>query len=114
MKIGNGKCKHRIFKCIYHRFFTSFSSNLFGSHQRTNNMMECYNRNFAKDFSKEKPGLFEWCESLEKHANKRERNWRDAKSGSYTNGQKRKDVVWPKIPQDFEAFCPKKKRKRVG
>ena len=36
-------------------------------------MMECYNRNFAKDFSKEKPELFEWCESLEKHANKRER-----------------------------------------
>ena len=32
----------------------------------------------------------------------------DALMGRYTHRQKRKEVSWPEIPQDFDGWAPKK------
>ena len=79
--------------------------------QRTNNVMERYNRDFNKLFPCIQPSLFNFCECLHSEANRWLTRHEDARNGVFTGGQKRRSVDWPEIPLDFEEWSPKKRRK---
>ncbi len=86
---------------------------LISRHQRTNNVMESYNREFNSLFDSPKPGLFVFCERVKDEALRWESRHKDSLLGRYTHRQKRKDVKWPEIPREFNEWVPKKKTKRT-
>ncbi len=96
-----GKCEYRneIYLYVYH--------------QRTNNVMESYNREFNSLFDSPNPGLFVFCERVKDEALRWESRHKDSLLGRYTHRQKRKDVKWPEIPKEFNEWVPKKKTKRT-
>jgi hypothetical protein len=75
--------------------------------------MERYNREFNDLFDSPKPGLFVFCERIKDEAMRWESRHQDALMGRYTHRQKRKDVAWPEIPEDFDEWAPKK-RENLG
>ena len=77
--------------------------------QRTNNVMERYNRDFNKLFSCDRPSLFNFCECLYVEAKRWLTQHEDALNGIFTGGQTRNNVDWPQIPTDFEGWSPKKR-----
>jgi hypothetical protein len=70
--------------------------------------MEIYNREFNGLFDSPKPGLFVFCERVKDEAMRWESRHQDALMGRYTHRQKRKDLSWPEIQQDFDGWAPKK------
>jgi hypothetical protein len=70
--------------------------------------MERYNREFNGLFDSPKPGLFVFCERVKDEAMRWESRHQDGLMGRYTHRQKRKEVSWPEIPQDFDGWAPKK------
>ena len=76
--------------------------------------MQRYNRDFNNLFDSPSPGLFVFCEKVREEAVRWEKRHEDALKGRFTNRQGRKDVPWPGIPDDFEEWELKKKRKKVG
>ena len=82
-------------------------------HQRTNNVMESYNREFNGLFDSPKPGLFVFCERIKDEAMRWEMRHKDALSGRYMHRQKRKEVRWPDVPADFDEWSPKKRNKQT-
>jgi len=86
---------------------------LISRHQRTNNVMESYNREFNSLFDSPKPGLFVFCERVKDEALRWESRHKDSLLRRYTHRQKRKDVKWPEIPREFNEWVPKKKTKRT-
>ena len=72
--------------------------------------MERYNREFNGLFDSPKPGLFVFCERVKDEAMRWESRHQDALMGRYTHKQKRKEVSWTEIPQDFDEWAPKKRR----
>ena len=87
------------------------------SHQRTNNAMESYNREFNKTMGTH-PGLLDWCHSLMKEMDEWAERYDMARSGVYKERQNHKEVKWPEIPEEFEDWTPPKKKatpkKRAG
>ena len=83
-------------------------------HQRTNNVMERYNREFNDLFDSPRPGLFVFCERVQEEALRWVRTHEDALKGNFKHRQKRSDVSWPDIPSDFDEWAPPKKRRTQG
>ena len=86
---------------------------LISRHQRTNNVMESYNREFNALFDSPKPGLFVFCKRVKDEALCWESRHKDSLLGRYTHGQKRKEVMWRENPQDFHGWSPTKKTKNT-
>ena len=114
-----------IFHCLYSGLLATncfhvnntcrpFAPLMCNSHQRTNNVMERYNRDFNKLFDTPKPGLFVFCERVREEAVRWEKRHDDALKGRFTNRQGRKDISWPEIPFDFDEFEPKKGSSEAG
>ena len=82
-------------------------------HQRTNNVMGTYNLEFSALFDSPKPGPFVFCERVKDEALHWESRHKDSLLGRYTHRQKRNDVMWPEVPQDFDGWSPKKKTKNL-
>jgi len=61
-------------------------------HQRTNNVMARYNRDFNNLFDLPNPGLFVFCERVREEAVLWEETHKDALKGHFTNSQERKEV----------------------
>lgn len=74
------------------------------SEQRTNNCLECYNREFARCFGVAHPALLKFVEDLHDEAKRVLRDAEDARGGLVTRGTKRGEIEWPEIPEDFEDF----------
>ena len=70
-------------------------------HQRTNNVMERYNREFVGKFTTGSPNLFVFCDVIQAKSQKWVQRHEEAKRGTFTCRQNRKDVDWPDIPEDF-------------
>ncbi len=66
--------------------------------------MECYNRDFNKLFDSPKPELFVFCERVREEAARWVKRHGDALKERFTNRQGRKDIAWPEIPANFDAF----------
>jgi O-methyltransferase involved in polyketide biosynthesis len=75
--------------------------------------MEQYDRVFHNLFDSPKPGVFVFCERVREEAVHWDKRHEDALKGSFMNRQGRKEVTWPEMPQDFEEWEPKKKKKSV-
>jgi hypothetical protein len=86
----------------------------YGRHQRTNNVMESYNREFNNLFDSPRPGLFVFCERIRDEAARWVRLHEDALKGNFTHRQKRSEVVWPEVPSDFDEWEAPRKRSTQG
>jgi hypothetical protein len=81
------------------------------SDQRTNNVMECYNKNFSKALEVH-PSLVKFCNDLEMEAKRAWLNVEDARAGRVTQGKKRKEEIeWPVVPDEFVEFVEEMERK---
>ena len=80
--------------------------------ERTNNVLESYNRRFGDKF----PNPMEFGRIVDEETNE----WIDkteyAAMNVYTNARKRKVVEWPKVHADFNDWVApiKKNRKKKG
>ena len=73
--------------------------------------MERYNREFNNLFDLPRPGLFVFCERVREEASRWERLHEDALKGKFKHRQKRSEVAWSEIPEDFDEWTPPKKRR---
>ena len=73
--------------------------------------MERYNREFGGKFTTANPNLFVFCEVIQAESQKWVQRHDEAKRGIFTGRQHRRDVDWPDIPEDFDVWSPKKRRK---
>ena len=80
--------------------------------QRTNNVLESYNRRFGNKFPHPNPSLLQFGEIVDVETDEWVKKTEFAQQDVYVNARKRKELEWPKIPEDFEDFVPAKKRKK--
>ena len=84
---------------------------LLHSDQRTNNLMECYNKNFSKALGVH-PSLVKFCNDLEIEAKRAWLNVEDATAGRVTQGKKRKEEIeWPVVPDELVELVEEMERK---
>ena len=78
---------------------------LFISHsdQRTNNVLESYNREFGNIMG-QNPNIFSFAEKLDAEMDSWVETVADAHRGIVTTRQDRKDIEWPVAPHDFQGF----------
>ena len=76
-----------------------------GSHsdQRTNNVLESYNREFG-DLMGQNPNIFKFAEKLQAEMERWVETVADAHRGVVTTRQNRSDIEWPVVPHDFQGF----------
>ena len=84
------------------------------SHQRTNSVIEKYNRGFNHLFDSPDTGIFVFSERVRVETVPWEKRQEDALQDSFTNRQERKEVPWSVIPKDFDEWEPKSKRGETG
>ena len=70
-------------------------------HQRTNNAMEWYNREFNTLFDSPRTGLFVFCERVQEEASRWERLHEDALKGKFKHWQKKE---WSSLARDSRGF----------
>ena len=63
--------------------------------------MERYNREFGGKFTAGGLNLFVFCDFIQAEAQKCIQRHEEAKRGTFTCRQNRKDVDWSDIPEDF-------------
>ena len=66
-------------------------------------MLESYNYEYAQAIGLH-PNLFSFVELLDKEMNRWVMRLEQARKGTFVSRQKRKEIEWPTIPHDFEAF----------
>ena len=63
--------------------------------QRTNNMLECYNKEFAKIFGRAHPPLVQFAQSVHDEGIEWRTRLDGANSNYYDLGQDRRPIHWP-------------------
>ena len=79
------------------------------SHQRMNNVMERYNRNFNNLFDLLKPGLIVFSKRVWEEAALSKKRQKAALKSHFANRQGRKEVPWSDSLPDFEDWELKKR-----
>ncbi len=73
--------------------------------------MERYKMEFNNLFDSPRRGLFVFCERDREEASRWERLHDDALKGKFKHRQKRSEVAWPEIPEDFDEWTPPKMKR---
>ena len=72
---------------------------------RTNNLLERYNREFGGKFKSKTPQLPNFVSILRDEADSQVKKKRGLESG-HIRAAERAPVEWPDLPQGYEEFCP--------
>ena len=96
---------YKLFLFFFFGVFRIYLIRCFYSVDRTNNLIERYNRHFHTCFPSKRPSLPAYVALLKKESERLVRYKRDVERGHAEPGE-RAPIDWPVIPQAYIEFCP--------
>lgn len=73
-------------------------------------MLEAYNRTFGDKFPHPNPSLLDFGTIVDKETDEWVEKTDYAQQDVYKNARNRKEIEWPKVPDDFDDWKPTKKK----